>query len=273
MRIFPNFKVNANTARLGWKELLAVLAALIAAIGVGLIVTSPTKDKHKENPFAQFDPRIVGDLKPSASNNSRQNPFDAIDDKDDADNAAEARQRKQCVTNAVAAYIFALARLNADPPPVPAPPPPPQIAPTSPALTSEQIKAAYQAIHDDPNLSPEAKGYAIDELNQRFAIQQMIEQANEKAKKEANDKAANGYMTRILNGAPAGIIRQIANDPLLDPQTKMDLADAAKRHSLFARRAIMEAYCSVVTACLFGISNDRVYAREVTDCVRSEEKG
>jgi hypothetical protein len=223
--------------------------------------------------YSRFDPDVVGDLKSSASNNGKQNPFDAIDDKNDADNSAEARQRKQCVTKAVAAYFSALDQLNAEPPPVPALPPPPQVAQASPPLTPEQIKAAYQAVRDATDLSQEQKGYAIDELNRRFAIQQMIEQANEKAKKEANDKAANGYMTRILNGAPAGIIRQIANDPLLDAQTKMDLADAAKRHSSFARRAIIEAYCSVVTACLFGISNDRVYSRGVTDCVRSEEEG
>ncbi len=275
-RVFPNFRLKVNAARLGWKELLAVSALLVLAIGVGSIVTSPTRDKHKENPFAQVGPRIVGDseakAKPARSNNGKPNPFDAIDDKDDADNAAEARQRKQCVTKAVAAYIFELAQLNADPPPVPAPPPPPQVAQASPPLTPEQIKAAYQAIRENPDLSLEVKEIAIDELNQHFAIQQMIEQANDKAKKVANDNAAKGYMTRILNGAPAGIIRQIANDPLLDAQTKMDLADAATHHSLTARRAIIKAYCSVVTACLFGVSNDSVYTRGVADCVRSEEK-
>jgi hypothetical protein len=112
-RIFPNFKVNPNIARLGWKELLAVLAVLIVAIGVGSIVISQTKDKHKENPFAQFDPRIVGDLKPGASNNSKQNPFDAIDDKDEP---PQASPRMQCFRKAQTAYNSVLmALLNTDP--------------------------------------------------------------------------------------------------------------------------------------------------------------
>jgi hypothetical protein len=119
-------------------------------------------------------------------------------------------------------------------PPMPsATPAPPEVPQAPQPPTPEQLKAAaYRAISENENLSREEKEHAYTEINRQIAEQQIIDQANEKAQKEANEKAANGYVTRILNGnGGAGIIRQIANDPALKWETKEHLVEAVKKHS------------------------------------------
>ncbi len=55
--------------------------------------------------------------------------------------------------------------------------------------------------------------------------------ADEKARKEANDEAAGGYVTRMLSGNVQGIVQEIANDPHLTWETKRSLGEAAQKQT------------------------------------------
>lgn len=121
----------------------------------------------------------------------------------------------------------------------PQPPAPPDLGPsggsgaasTATAGSLEQARAsAYQHILDDDSLSPEAKQHALSYVQHQIAAQQVAEAATEKAKKDKDETASQGYVTRILNGkAGANIIHEIASDPNLQPHTKTFLSDAAEK--------------------------------------------
>jgi Transglycosylase SLT domain len=145
--------------------------------------------------------------------------------------------------NATGTANPSLPEVDSAPPMVSSPPLAPQVQQAPAAPTPEQLKAAaYQAIHDNQDLSHEEKEHAFHEINRQIAEQQIMDQANEKAKKDANDKAANGYVTRILNGESSGLIKQIANDPALQWQTKDHLVEAVKRYSGNDAEAATHAY-------------------------------
>lgn len=94
------------------------------------------------------------------------------------------------------------------------------------------IKAdAYQQVLDDPSLDHEARSHALAYINQTLQAQQIASAENEKAKKEANDHAANGFVTRMLKGDMRGITEQIANDPNLTWQTRERLSEIAEKQS------------------------------------------
>jgi hypothetical protein len=109
----------------------------------------------------------------------------------------------------------------------------PTLSVPPPPATLEQLKAsAYLAIRDNPKLSHDESEHAYREISRQIAEEQVIEQAGKRAKDEANEKAANGYFTRILNGnAGPGVITQIGNDPALKWETKHHLVEAVKHYS------------------------------------------
>ena len=103
---------------------------------------------------------------------------------------------------------------------LPAPPAPPPAAAPSP----EEMKAkAIEAIQNS-DMSFPAKQHAIRVVSEQIATEEMIDNQTAKAKKEASDKSADGFVTRMLAGnVPPNFIQQIANDPHLEWQTKLHL--------------------------------------------------
>lgn len=88
----------------------------------------------------------------------------------------------------------------------------------------QQILAQEQA----GSLSPEAAQHALQFVNQTLQIQQVAEAEQEKAKQQANDKAANGYVSQMLTGqGGTDMVQRIAQDPALKWETRRALGDAA----------------------------------------------
>lgn len=95
--------------------------------------------------------------------------------------------------------------------------------------------SAYQAIQsavDAGTLTPAAAQYAYEDVNRQLAAQQIAEDATATQVKQANDKAAGGYMTTILTGGSSpALLDQVANDPNLMWETKESLTRAAQEHA------------------------------------------
>lgn len=142
----------------------------------------------------------------------------------------------------------------AAPPPMPAPGAPEGVAPpempdvpagSAPpeASTPESRKAAaFKLIMDDQSLSPEVKDGALNYISKQIAAEQLAEEADAAGKKRANDEAANGYVTRMMNGDIANLDDQIANDPKLEWQTKLSLQRALLEHANQSVSAATAAY-------------------------------
>jgi len=115
---------------------------------------------------------------------------------------------------------------------------------TAQNLTARK-QAAYDTIESDPSLSDAARQRARAYLNQQFQALQIAEGVTAAAKREANDNAANGYMTRLLSRNPlqmSGIYEQITADENLDWRTKNALAQMAEKHLGSDTQAASESY-------------------------------
>ena len=90
---------------------------------------------------------------------------------------------------------------------------------------------SIRTIMTNPELTVEQKSKAVQYVNQTYAQAQIAAEADSRAKKEANDKAAGDFVTRILNRQDVvNIIPSIANDPNLDYHTKLALQGVAEKH-------------------------------------------
>lgn len=88
---------------------------------------------------------------------------------------------------------------------------------------------SIRTIMTNPDLTVEQKQKAVTYVNQTYAQAQIAAEADTRAKKEANDKAANDYVTRMINKKGVdGIIFEIGNDPNLDYHTKIQLQNVAE---------------------------------------------
>lgn len=106
---------------------------------------------------------------------------------------------------------------------------PPAVLTPSPA---DRKAALYQQIDEaerSGRLSPGAAQRARTDANQAITAQQIEEGTTAKAKKDASDKAMDGFVKRLLTNDTAGIIEQIANDQSLTPQVKWELGQAAEK--------------------------------------------
>jgi hypothetical protein len=84
--------------------------------------------------------------------------------------------------------------------------------------------AAMQRIMDNPKLSDNAREYAFQYLQRSFQHAQVAAEADMKAKKDANDNAANGYVSSMMKtGANPAMLTAIANDQNLTWETKENL--------------------------------------------------
>ena len=99
------------------------------------------------------------------------------------------------------------------------------------AISNSRKASAYQDIASNPDLTEGARAHALQFVNQTIASQQIAEEADAKAKKQANDVAAGGYVTRILKGDFSGMVDQISNDPNLSWETKYRLGEIAQDKS------------------------------------------
>lgn len=92
---------------------------------------------------------------------------------------------------------------------------------------------AFDSIEADPSLSDGARQRARSYLTQQFSALQIAEGVNAAAKREAIDRAADGYTQRLLSRDPkqmAGIHDQIVSDPNLDWRTRNALTGMVEKH-------------------------------------------
>jgi hypothetical protein len=118
-------------------------------------------------------------------------------------------------------------------------------APAAPVLSGPEAKKvqAYQTIASDPKLSPIQRQMAYDNINRQAAAEAVGIAADAKAKSDANDKAANGYMSQVLSStATPQTMQQIANDPSLDYKTKDYLANAIMSHATVSASGAAASY-------------------------------
>jgi hypothetical protein len=84
--------------------------------------------------------------------------------------------------------------------------------------------SAMQAIMNDDSLNENQKQAAFTYLQRSFAHAQVAAEADVKAKKDANDNAANGYVSTMMkSGATPQMLTDIANNPNLTWETKENL--------------------------------------------------
>jgi hypothetical protein len=101
-----------------------------------------------------------------------------------------------------------------------------ETAPTS-ALRAD----AYEHINNSL-ASEEVKQAAREAVNQQYQATMIASAADEKAKKDANDQAADGYIKRLHSpdaNQLKGVMDDILNDPHLTYETRNALANAAER--------------------------------------------
>lgn len=84
--------------------------------------------------------------------------------------------------------------------------------------------AAMQGMMTDPNISENERQYGMAYLERSFRQAQVAAEADVKAKKDANDNAANTYVSTMMkSGANPQMLTAIANDNNLTWETKENL--------------------------------------------------
>lgn len=108
-------------------------------------------------------------------------------------------------------------------------PAPPQIAEQP---TFRDPKADAYARIEAMDVPQEVKQHAFQRLGQIYQEQDLATEQTQRMKKARSDQAYGGYTQRALNGEMGpGILRQIANDPSLLPETKWTLSNAITAES------------------------------------------
>jgi len=109
----------------------------------------------------------------------------------------------------------------------------PGAVPNPIAQSMRRRAAAIDSIAQRTDISPRTKASALRVVNELATADQLKYQADEKEKKDNNDKAAGEYVTSFASGQPIppGIVGRIAKDPRLTWQTKEHLINAAKMKS------------------------------------------
>jgi len=101
-------------------------------------------------------------------------------------------------------------------------------------LESEMISGlkgdAYRTILNNPKLNTNQQNYAFEEIRRLDTAAEYATNANATAVKQANDRAANGYVSQMLKGQMPST-DQIANDPNLTWETRRALGEAALKQS------------------------------------------
>lgn len=99
------------------------------------------------------------------------------------------------------------------------------------AKSPQQVFIEKNSAIDASNLTEPQKEVAKRRLREDYHTAEVGAVADTKAKKDANDEAANQYTTQILSpNVPPDILPRIANDPKLDWHTKHALTEAAEKH-------------------------------------------
>ena len=107
-------------------------------------------------------------------------------------------------------------------------PGPPAAIPPPEQLSPEQVKAKLLSEVENSDWSPQAKRAAKERITTELATQEILANNSEKAKRDANEKAYNGFVTELLGGGGRvnpNIIARVANDPNLTAETKEHLYD------------------------------------------------
>ena len=103
--------------------------------------------------------------------------------------------------------------------------------------------SAYQDILSNPDIDPNVRQHALAYVNQQMTAQQVAEEQDTKAKKDASDKAMDGYVSRMLTGQNTGnMVNEIANDPNLTPEVKWHLGEAVQKASGSDVQAATQTY-------------------------------
>lgn len=99
------------------------------------------------------------------------------------------------------------------------------------ASPSVALKAnAYDKIMSATD-DPQVQRSAIAFVREQYDSAQIAALSDKKAQEDADDKAANGYVTQILKGNTTGVISNIAADTSLKWETKDRLSEIALKHS------------------------------------------
>lgn len=120
-------------------------------------------------------------------------------------------------------------------------PPAPTGQPAAAASPQDAKAAGYQRIMDS-DASPEVKQKALAILNQQLQAMAIAADTTTAQRKQKSDQAADGIMTKILNGSSPNILPEIANNPDLTWETKESLTNAARAHAEDSATGATAAY-------------------------------
>lgn len=110
------------------------------------------------------------------------------------------------------------------------------------AISQARKATAYQTIMENPNMSEGVRRHALQFVNQTIAAQQIAEEADIKARKLANDQAADVYIKRLQNGDYNGISSAITNDQHLTWETRKMLGNIAENKTGNDERKATETF-------------------------------
>lgn len=103
---------------------------------------------------------------------------------------------------------------------------------------------ALKTISDNPDLNDREKSIAFAKIEQTYRIQTIATEQDAKAKKDANDTAADGYVKATLKPGPidATLLTKITDDPNLNWETRRSLGDAVRAQSGSDYESAQRAY-------------------------------
>ena len=106
-------------------------------------------------------------------------------------------------------------------------------APPIEATIARNRAASVRAILEDKSLDEPARTAALTRIKQVYDAQTVAAEQDAKAKKAANDAAADGYTKTLLKpgGITPAVLEQIRTDPSLTFETRRTLYDAAVKAS------------------------------------------
>jgi hypothetical protein len=147
--------------------------------------------------------------------------------------------------------------------------PPAQSAPSqaAPAATGPlSLKAdAYQRIMEDPKLSIEARQHALQYVNQTLQSQQIAYEQDQRAKKEANDQAADQVVQKVQSGDFTGVMDDINHNPNINWETRIRLREIALKESVNNAQGMPASYGPGFSKILAGISAPADDPNKITD--------
>src|ERR1700691_95877 len=133
--------------------------------------------------------------------------------------------------------------------------------------------SAYRQVISDPTLSDNARQHALDSMNRQFSAASIAVEADNRAKRELNENAANDWSQKINGGATPDMIDRISNDPrITNYETRNNLISLAEKRGVDDIRKYGSGYTSVYNG-MFASPDDPSRINDINDILKRGAPG